>query len=127
MKRLDFIIIVLAIGVALSVLAFNNYRMDEIEKNSNVLSANIIVGGVLYESIPLTDKEETILLETDFGVNKIVFHDNGVSIHEADCPDHVCIDTGFISKPGEIIACLPHRVIIEITGQMEGEIDGLSE
>ena len=37
-------------------------------------------------------------------------------MEDADCPDKVCVKTGKIKKPGQTIVCLPHRTVIEITG-----------
>jgi len=35
-------------------------------------------------------------------------------VAQADCPDKICVHTGPISQEGEVIACLPHGVIIYI-------------
>ena len=37
-------------------------------------------------------------------------------MEDADCPDKVCVKTGKIKSPGQTVVCLPHRVVIEITG-----------
>ena len=37
-------------------------------------------------------------------------------MEDADCPDKVCVKTGKIKNPGQTIVCLPHRTVIEITG-----------
>lgn len=39
-----------------------------------------------------------------------------VHVINADCPDQVCVKTGWISKPSQAIVCLPNRVSITITG-----------
>ena len=41
--------------------------------------------------------------------------DGQVFISEADCPDGLCVNTGKISKTGQTIICLPHKLVIEIT------------
>ncbi|MCT4605121.1 MAG: NusG domain II-containing protein [Marinisporobacter sp.] len=127
MKKLDLVIVISVLLIAFAALGVNQYRISIIEENSNVLRAEITVKGELYKVVPLSEKKEEYTVETDLGKNIIIFHDLGVSITEADCPDHICVETGFISKPGEIIACLPHKVVIEIKGDMEDEIDGLSK
>ncbi len=33
---------------------------------------------------------------------------------EADCPDKVCVGMRRISKSGETIVCLPHKLVIAI-------------
>ena len=42
--------------------------------------------------------------------------DGKVSVTEADCPDKVCVNTGEISKSGDTIVCLPHKLVVEIEG-----------
>jgi hypothetical protein len=42
--------------------------------------------------------------------------DGAVRVREADCPDQVCVLTGWISSPGDMIVCVPYRVVIQITG-----------
>lgn len=37
----------------------------------------------------------------------------------SDCPDRVCIHTGWIGRSGQYAACLPNRVSIWITGGSE--------
>jgi len=34
----------------------------------------------------------------------------------AECPDQVCVNTGWIDRPGQIAVCLPAGVIIKIEG-----------
>ena len=66
---------------------------------------------------------ETLDKETEFnaegyegGYNRIVVKDGKVSVTEADCPDKVCVNTGEISKSGDTIVCLPHKLVVEIEG-----------
>jgi hypothetical protein len=35
---------------------------------------------------------------------------------KSDCPDQICVHTGFISKPGQVAACVPAQVLLRITG-----------
>lgn len=38
------------------------------------------------------------------------------AVIEANCGDHTCVRTGEISREGESIVCLPHRLMIRIEG-----------
>ena len=49
-------------------------------------------------------------------INVLVIKDGKASITEADCPDGICKDYRPISYVGETIVCLPHKVVVEITG-----------
>lgn len=127
MKKLDLIIVTVVLLTALIALGINNHKAEMIHENSNILRAEITVKGELYKVVPLSGEEQEFIIETELGRNVIVCSEEGVFISEADCFDHICEQTGMINQPGDIIACLPHKVIIEIKGDMEGEVDGVSK
>ena len=57
------------------------------------------------------------------GTNTLVIEDGYAYISEATCPDKFskngCVNTGKISKVGQSIVCLPHKLIVEIKGEGE--------
>ncbi len=59
---------------------------------------------------------KTIPIETEYGYNLIEIGDEKVRVIEADCPDQLDVKQGYISKVGEVIVCLPNRLVIEIKG-----------
>lgn len=72
------------------------------------------------------DEEKTLVLEGERGVNTVVITGDGeVYMADADCHDKICLTMGTISRSGEYIACLPHRLIITIEGEEDEEIDAL--
>ena len=76
----------------------------------------IKVDGQVVNTIPV-NQNETLTIEGYQGGNNIVTIENGgVTMTDADCPDKLCVKTGRISKTGETIVCLPHRVVVEIIG-----------
>ena len=44
----------------------------------------------------------------------------GASVIEANCGDHTCVRTGSVSREGEAIVCLPHRLVVSIEGGAPG-------
>ncbi|MFD1429041.1 NusG domain II-containing protein [Lacticaseibacillus mingshuiensis] len=46
--------------------------------------------------------------------NEIVATGSKIAIKEANCKDQVCVREGQISRPGQTIVCLPHKLLIEI-------------
>ena len=71
--------------------------------------------GTVVGDYPLSKNREDVFQTSDGGTNTLVIHDGEAWISEANCPDKVCVHTGRISRPGEIIACLPHRVVVQIS------------
>ena len=39
-----------------------------------------------------------------------------VAFTESDCPDKICVRSGFLSRPGQMAACLPNRVSLVVAG-----------
>lgn len=48
-----------------------------------------------------------------------------VRMINANCPDQICVHHYPISAAGENIICLPHKVVIAITGEKGKELDGV--
>ena len=84
--------------------------------------AVIKVDGKVIKTLDLNSGETTIEVNGyQGGVNKVVINDGKVSMTEADCPDELCVKTGKISRVGETIVCLPHRVVVEIKGSPDDD------
>jgi len=44
-------------------------------------------------------------------------HEGAVRVLEAECPDQVCVVTGWVRHPGDLVVCAPNRTVIRITGE----------
>ncbi|HKL11137.1 MAG TPA: NusG domain II-containing protein [Clostridia bacterium] len=119
MKKMDFIIIILLLVVsAISLFALGIYR----ERPVDIRVVEIKVDGKVYQSFEWTDGfVKEINIETEFGVNRIVIDKNGLYMEYSNCHNQVCVRDGIIDSPGEILVCLPHRLIIEIKGKRDGD------
>lgn len=94
----------------------------------NIKTALIKVNGKTYKEINLTEnmRGKEIEIETEYGYNLLEIGDGDIKVVDASCPDKLDVKQGSISKPGEIIVCLPNRLTIEIIGKNEeDEIDYL--
>lgn len=49
--------------------------------------------------------------------NILVIKDGEAFIKSANCPDKICVAHRKISKTGETIVCLPHKLVVEITNE----------
>lgn len=93
-----------------------------VKKQGEVVEIKID-GNVQYEFKLDEDKEITVD-GYQGGMNTIVIRNKTVFMTDADCPDKICVHTAAISKTGETIVCLPHRVVVEIKGN-EKAIDSV--
>lgn len=84
--------------------------------------ARISRDGVVLEEIPLDQVEVgySFVLEDESGSNTVLVEPGRIRISQADCPDQICVNQGFISDSTVPIVCLPHKLMIEIVGGGDG-------
>jgi hypothetical protein len=72
------------------------------------------------EIFRLTEKELQETGEMEITANGYHYHlawqDGRIRVAQADCPDKVCVRTGWISRVNDIVACVPGRLILKIVG-----------
>ncbi len=111
--RNDIILPAVILTIAVAGLLF--VKFNKVTGNNVVVKINgvetatySLSGDVRYEIKTGKNKEN---------INVLVIKDGKAYITEADCPDGICKEYRPISYVGETIVCLPHRVVIEITGE----------
>ena len=116
LKKADIVLIVLFFGFSLVPLAkFGQSKaacFAEVRQDGQVIERIQLTGHVGITELNVSYKSDT-----QEHHNHIRVKNETIAIDEADCPDKICMQTGAISKPGEIIACLPHKLIIEIKSE----------
>jgi len=74
-------------------------------------SAEVSVSGQAVMTLPL-DVDASYSPE---GLSvRIAVRGGSVGFVASDCPDKICVHTGFLSRPGQSAACLPNRVAIRV-------------
>jgi len=51
------------------------------------------------------------------GIVKIEVKNKKIRVIQENSPNHICSKQGFISKAGEVIICLPNKIIIELPSE----------
>ena len=82
----------------------------------------ITIDQEVYGTYPLS-VDNVIEIKTDSGYNKVVISGGQVDVTEADCPDKICADHAPIRYNHETIVCLPHKLVVEVQGGEDSEID----
>ena len=85
-------------------------------------TADVYIDGKMVQTIDMT-VDDAYEFSTDRGSNTVVVESGKIRVSDADCPDKVCVDMGWKSRRGETITCLPHKLVIEIQGGGERDID----
>ena len=77
-------------------------------------SAVVTVNGDKVASFSLKE-DITEKITTEYGFNEIKIENGQVRVITSDCPDKICANHRQISKAGETIVCLPHKLVVEIS------------
>lgn len=90
-------------------------------------TAHIYQDGVCIRTIALDRVEEpfSFTIEWENGCNVIEVERGRIRVARADCPDQVCVRQGWISNSVVPVACLPHRLVIQLESA-GGGVDGVT-
>ena len=80
----------------------------------------ITVDGEEYGYYSLKDSVEK-KVEVQNGYNIVKIDAGEVCVTDADCPDLLCVKMHAISKENQVICCLPHRVVVRVISDINGE------
>lgn len=122
LKRAD---ILLFAGILL--LAFCCFAGYHLFFQKDGAAVEITVDGKSVKTLPL-NKDTRYKIKTPEGHQNILKISNGsASITDADCPDKLCVYQKKISKKGETLVCLPHKVVVSvISSSQDKSFDGIS-
>ncbi|MEE1312484.1 MAG: NusG domain II-containing protein [Lachnospiraceae bacterium] len=116
MKKRDLILIIsilLIAGIVYGVTLFTS-------SNGKRVVVTVDKETVIDESL---SKNQELLVPQTNGENTILIKNGQVTMKEADCPDQICVHHKAITKSGETIVCLPHKVVVEIISDEESDVD----
>lgn len=74
---------------------------------------------IIHEVILSDDYEQVFEIKYKDEYNKVFVRDNQVWVEIASCHNQVCVRQKPISRIGETIVCIPHKLIIEIIGERQ--------
>ncbi len=118
MKSGDKIVIAIIILAAIGLFAFMFLRPTETDDGPYAL---ISVNSRVYQTIDLGTTESGEYSYFDAGVEYTVeVLDGEIRMKHIDCPDEVCIATGWTNSTYLPVICLPNKVSIEVYDNPEG-------
>ncbi|MGH4051450.1 MAG: NusG domain II-containing protein [Clostridium sp.] len=72
----------------------------------------------------VVEQQEFTIKTSDGHYNTIIATRDSIKVKDADCLHKECVKSGSIEEPGEIIVCLPNKLMISIEGKENTVIDG---
>lgn len=108
---------IIAIALVIALLALSLVIVAK-GAGSSLVSISFKDGESLYS----LSEDRTVNVPGPLGFTVVQIKDGAASVLESPCPNHTCMLDGAISEPGAVIACLPNRVMVTITGQREVDV-----
>ena len=115
LKKVKNDLILVGVVLSLSIIGFLIFKLTM--KNGNLVSVSI--NGEEKYVYSITDNIETDIITGENGknINTLVIEDGKAYIKSATCPDKICVGHRPISKDGETIVCLPHKIVISVSDE----------
>ena len=110
-SRQDFFVLafLVVLGVALTFIIYRPTSANSAEQLLEVRQ-----DGTVLMTLSMSKNVTKTIEGNDGAINSFSIENGVVSMQEANCHDSTCIRTGKISRTGETIVCLPHRLVLKI-------------
>ncbi len=105
----DVVLIVLILFVSTGVILFTELGLNW--QLSETSEAVVYHEGKLLEHLSLDKDREITLLE---GKMILEIKDERIRVKKSDCPRQICVSRGWIKSSGQVIVCVPNKILIEI-------------
>ncbi len=92
----------------------------------NGSTVQILTAGKVYGTYDLRNVKKIPILVDGTVTNMLQIENGKAKMIEADCPDKLCLHQKAIAHQGETIVCLPNKIVVEIHGGEQAELDGVS-
>ena len=104
---IDVALVVLILFFSIGAILYTKLGLNA--HLSKVPEAYVYQEGKLVKSLRL-DKDQEVIL----GRMLLEIKEGRIRVRESDCPRKICVNTGWIKTPGQVIACVPNKVLVEI-------------
>jgi hypothetical protein len=109
-KKSDILVILIITLLGIGIWAFYNGFFA-----SRPAKAEIYYKSELVETLDL-DKglDKKFSIPQDEHVVSHLAADGRIRFDKSDCPDHICVNTGWLNKVGQTAACIPNEIFLKI-------------
>ncbi len=111
-----------AFGLALAVVALVAVRVYAGSTGAPVVHLR----GPRQEWMFPLDSERTVAVPGPLGDTVVQISGGEARVLSSPCPEKICVRSGAIARPGQWLACLPNRVLIDIQAGSRDTVDAYS-
>lgn len=108
-KKRDPILIAAVLLIACALLVYTR-----LIHSRPAAAIEISLDGTVTQTLDLFQDQDLIIESPTGGTNHLIVEDGEAWITDATCPDKLCMHQGKISHDGEMLVCLPNRLIVKV-------------
>ncbi len=82
--------------------------------------------GKIFHVAPL-NVDTSIAVPGPLGTTFVIIHGGAVHVSSSPCHGQICVNTGEISYAGQLIVCVPNKVVVRVTGQEKLPYDAVTQ
>jgi len=72
-------------------------------------------------------KNQSFKIMGPVGETRIEIKDSKIRVQTSDCPQKICVKTGWIDRPFQLIVCVPNKIVISIEGEKRDYFDVITQ
>ena len=118
LRPFDFIAAVLTAGL-IAAAAVAAYAVGA---GGSLLRVQAPTGEYIYD----LGSDAQFDFEGPIGITRVEIADNRARVVSSPCREQICVNSRPLSKGGGWTACLPNRILLEVAGDDEAEVDAVS-
>ncbi len=107
----------------LLVCALALYFVSQVSLSAEASTVVVTIDGEEVLRRPLAMEDTYEIAQEDGSVNIIAVEDGAVFMQEANCRDGLCIRQGKMRNGAKTIVCLPHKLVVRLTGDAPADDD----
>ena len=116
--------IIFLVGAVLSALTIWGICILFHQNDADIVL--VIQDGSQIGAYPLEEDKIVIVTWGEDEYNLLMISDGTAFVSDADCPDKLCVKQRAISRNGESIICLPHKLVSRIVAKEESRLDAVT-
>lgn len=108
------------------VLASASIWLPSLEPpNNQVRLAQVTIANIPVRDIDLR-QPQTVSFLGQRGEVVLEVAAQRIRVRSSVCPNQFCVKQGFVSRPGQMLVCVPNRLVVLITGAQQNDLDAIT-
>jgi hypothetical protein len=89
-------------------------------------TVQIETNGNVYKVVSLSTNQ-TLAVSGPLGNTLVTIHQGEVHVADSPCRAKICVNTGNILHVGQLIVCVPNKVVVRIIGEEASSYDAVTQ